>query len=67
MTYPSIGPVAVSIEPNPFWSFNATGITSVSFHVDLKTASWLAWTLVPVALLWALTFLVERLSSRRAA
>lgn len=63
LTYPSIGPIAASIEPNPFWSITATGVTSAPFHVSLKTASWLAWTLAPVALVWALALL----SGRRAS
>lgn len=67
LTYPSIGPVAASIEPNPFWSVDATGIASAPFHVGLKTTSWLAWTLVPVALLWVLAFLLGRRSSGHAA
>lgn len=67
LTYPSIGPVAASIEPNPFCSVDATGIASAPFHVGLKTASWLGWTLVPVALLWALALLLGRRSSGRAA
>ena len=63
LTYPSVGPIVVSIEPNPFWSADATGIVSAPFRVGLKTASWLAWTLTPVALLWLLALLVERRSS----
>ena len=67
LTYPSIGQIAASIEPNPFWSVDATGIPSAPFRVGLKTVSWLVWTLAPVALLWVLGFLLGRRSSGHAA
>ena len=67
LLYPSVGQIAAIIEPNPFWSVQATGIASAPFRVALSTASWLAWTLVPVALLWVVTFLLGRRPSGRAA
>lgn len=67
LTHPSIGQIAASVEPNPFWSVDATGIASAPFRVGLKTASWLVWTLAPVALLWVLAFFLERRSSGHAA
>ena len=66
LTYPSIGQIAASIEPNPFWSVDATGIPSAPFRVGLKTVSWLVWTSAPLALLWALTFLSGRRPARHA-
>jgi hypothetical protein len=67
LAYPSIGQIAVSIEPNPLWSVEATGIESAPFRVSLKTRTWVAVTLVPVTLLWVLAFLLGRRSSGHAA
>ena len=66
LAYPSVGPIAASIEPNPFWSVDATGSPSAPFRVGLKTVSWLVWTSAPLALLWALTFLSGRRPARHA-
>ena len=67
LTYPSVGPIAASIEPNPFWSIDATGIASAPFRIGLKTASWLTWTVAPIALLWVFVFLFGRRASGDAA
>ena len=67
VTYPAIGQLAASIEPNPFWSVATTGNESAPFRVELKTISWLAWCLGPVALLWVASFLLTRRPPRHAA
>lgn len=66
-TYPSIGPIATSIDPNPFWSVVATGDPSAPYRTGLKTGSWFAWTLVPVALIWLVGIIHRRRSSRQDA
>lgn len=60
LAYPAVGEIAVVREPNPFWSIRPTGIASAPFRVALDTASWLAWTLLPPALLWVVALLLGR-------
>lgn len=46
-----------TLEPNPFWSVDATGVASTPFRVELKKTWWLICTLAPVLTLWAATAL----------
>ena len=67
LAYPSIGPIAASIEPNPFWSVVVTGDPTAPFRVHLKVGSWLAWSLGPVALLWLVAIIRTRQPSGHVA
>lgn len=60
ITLPTIGPVAVSIEPNPFWSVIATGDPAAAFQVSLKAVPWLIWCLAPIVILWLLALVMAR-------
>ena len=67
LAYPSVGPIAASIEPNPFWSVAVTGDPATLFRVHLKVGSWLAWSLGPVLLLWLVAIVRGRQPSGHAA
>ena len=67
LAYPSVGPIAASIEPNPFWSVAVTGDPAAPFRVQLKVGSWLAWSLGPVLLLWLVAIFRGRQPSGHAA
>ena len=67
LAYPSVGPIAASIEPNPFWSVAATGDPVAPFRVHLKVGSWLTWSLGPVLLVWVVAIVRGRAPSGHAA
>lgn len=66
LLYPSVGAVAASIVGNPFWEVHATGNPSVPFKVELQMASWLTWSIAPIAALWLLAIVVRVASNRRS-
>jgi len=67
LAYPSIGPIAASFEPNPFWSVGVTGDPIAPFRVHLKIGLWLAWSVGPVVPLWLAAILRGRQPSGHAA
>lgn len=61
--YPSIDQIAFSIDPNPFWSLQASGNPAAPFVVMLKTLNWVLLSVVPivlVGLLMALSWRAQR-------
>lgn len=67
LTYPVIGPVAVIIDPNPYWIVDVIGDSADPFRVIFKARSWLGWCLTPLALLWVVAFVSARRQSNHAA
>lgn len=67
LAYPTIGTIASSITPNPFWLVEATGDAAAPFRVLLKTSAWIAWTLAPVAAMWLVALSIRRVSTAQTA
>ena len=70
IAYPSIGAIAISITPNPFWEVAATGVPQSPFAVTANWGYLLAVSLGPVLALWLAAFVFRRSrprSSRHAA
>jgi hypothetical protein len=67
MTYPAMGPVAVTLVDNPFWDLIVTGNPDAPFRAAIKTGAWLSWCLIPLALFWSLTWASAKRNSRRGA
>lgn len=66
LVYPHVGQVASSVAGNPFWEVQVTGDSSAPFKVELQAASWLTWSIAPIAALWLLAIVVRIASNRRS-
>lgn len=60
IAYPSVGAVATSLTPNPFWEVAATGVPDSPFVVTAMWRYLLAVSIGPVLALWLAAFVFRR-------
>jgi hypothetical protein len=71
LAHPSIvssplGPFAVSMTPNPFWTVHATLVPASPFSITVNWSSLLGIALAPLAALWLLARVLRRVHQRKS-